>query len=354
MRAVLFFALAAFAQTPSPEQLFRDAVAAQQRGDDTVAIRKYQELLKIRPEVVEARANLGAALARLGRFDEAIEQYRAALAKAEGNPGLRLNLALAYYKKGALAEAVKQLESLPVDARVATLLGDCYAQMGKDEQAIAVLKPVEAKQPNDLGVAWIMGAALIRTGHSRDGLERVEKVAKQGHSAEAYLLAGQTLLKMNEFERARDDAEAALGLNPQLPHALTLRGTVLSYLNDNQGAIDTLRKALDADSKDFDAQLSLGAVLQNQRDLKGAREHLELALQLNPASNLALYEMARLERTEGKLEAAAKDFEKVIHDNPKWPQPHLELSALYFRLNRKADGEREKTEYERLSGSPSP
>ncbi len=159
---------------------------------------------------------------------------------------------------------------------------------------------------------------------------------------------------MNEFERARDDADAALRLNPRLTHALTLRGTVLTYLGDNPGAIQTLRKALEADPNDFDAQLSLGAVLQNERDLPGARQHLESAIRLNPDSNLALYEMARLERTEGKLEAAARAFEKVIRDNPKWPQPHLELSALYFRLNRPADGEREKAEYERLSGSPSP
>src|SRR5690349_319962 len=108
------FILAAGAGTAqsSPEQLFRDAVAAQQHGDDALAIRKYQELLKLHPEVIEAHANLGAAFAKLGRFDEAIEQYRAALARNQGNSALRFNLALAYYKKGALRDAVEQLNSL--------------------------------------------------------------------------------------------------------------------------------------------------------------------------------------------------------------------------------------------------
>lgn len=349
--AFLVLVCAAAGQGSPAEQLFNEAVAAQKRGDDTLAIREYQELLKLRPDVIEVRANLGAALSRQGRFDEAITQYRAALAKDGGNSALRMNLALAQYKKGAFAEAVKELKLLPNDPRTATLLGDCYSRLGQDEQAIAVLRAVEATQPDDLGVAWLLGSALIRAGHKRDGLERVEKVAKAGNSAEAYLLAGRTALKMNEFERARDDGDAALRLNPQLPGAMTLRGMVLPYLGDNTGAMAALRKAIEADPKDFDANLNLGAVLHTERQLDTARQHLERALTLEPASSLARYEMARLERTEGKLEASVKDFEKVIHDEPAWPQPHIELSALYYRLNRPKDGERERAAFDKLNAA---
>src|SRR5260370_11080017 len=100
------------AQEASPEQIFRDAMAAQQRGDDETAIAKYRELIRLSPEVVEARANLGAALAHAGRYEEAIEQYRNALSKLPDNTGLRLNLALAYYKKGDFAQAAETLDSL--------------------------------------------------------------------------------------------------------------------------------------------------------------------------------------------------------------------------------------------------
>jgi len=350
--ALIVAAGAACAQSPSPEQLFREAVSAQQHGDDARAVGKYQEILKRYPDSLEVRANLGAALSKLGRYDEAIVQYGAVLAKKD-NAGLRLNLALAYYKKGALREAVQQLTRLraaqPDDTRVATLLADCYASLGQDEQAIAVLKPVDAAHPDDLAVAWLLGSALIRTGHKRDGLERIDRVARQGDRPEAYLLAGQTALKMNEFERARDDADAAIRLNPRLPGVDTLRGTVLSYLGDTQGAIATLRKAVAADPNDFDAQVALGAVLHTERDLDGARQHLQRALQLKPDSNLARYEWARLERTEGHVEAAVKDFEKVVHDDPNWAQPHVELAALYFRLNRQEDGEKERATFDRLT-----
>ncbi|HUE24660.1 MAG TPA: tetratricopeptide repeat protein [Bryobacteraceae bacterium] len=348
--ALILAAGAACAQSSTPEQLFRDAVAAQQHGDDALAVRKYQELLKRYPDAVEVRANLGAALAKLARYDEAIAQYRAVLARKD-NPDLRLNLALAYYKKGALSEAVQQLKTLQGDTRVATLLADCYTRLGQDEQAIAVLTPVEAAHPDDLAVAWLLGSALIRAGHQRDGLGRVDRVARQGNRPEAYLLAGQTALKMNEFERARDYADAALRLNPRLPGGDTLRGTVLTYLGDTQGAIAALRKAVEADPGDFDAQVGLGAVLHNDRDLDGARQHLQRALQLKPDSTLARYEWARLERTEGHVDAAVRDFEKVVHDDPNWAQPHVELAALYFRLNRQEDGDRERATFDRLTAA---
>jgi hypothetical protein len=49
------------------------------------------------------------------------------------------------------------------------------------------------------------------------------------------------------------------------------------------------------------------------------------------------------------VEAAAHDFEKVVQADPKWAQPHVELAALYFRLNRQQDGERERAIYDRLT-----
>lgn len=341
------------AQQADPEQLFREAVAAQERGDDDLAARKYRELLKLRPDVIEARANLGAALVRLGKFDEAIAQYRTALTKDAGNRAIRLNLALACYKKGDLAAAAKELEALrraaPGELRTALLLGDCYSRLGRHAEAAAVLEPLEPAHPADLGLAWLLGSALLHSGRLHEGLERIEKVARTGGNAEAHLLAGQTALKLNEFERARANADAAMRLNPRLPGLWTLRGTALQYLGDNQAAIADLRKAVEADPADFEAHLTLGAVLYSERDLVTAREHLERALRLNPASTLALYQLARLLRAQGELETALKSLEKVVRDQPDWAQPYAELAALYYRMNRPADGQKARQAFDRLN-----
>jgi len=110
--AFLLCACGAAAQESAPEQLFQDAAQAQQRGDYELAVRKFQELIRVDPNIVAAHANLGVVLVSLGRFDEAITQYHIALAEAPGSPALQLDLGLAYYKRDDFAGAAAQFASL--------------------------------------------------------------------------------------------------------------------------------------------------------------------------------------------------------------------------------------------------
>lgn len=342
------------AQPATPEQLFREAVAAQQQGNDTLAISKYQALLKLRSDVPEVHANLGAAYSRLGRFADAIRHYKAALTLAPANPALQWNLALAHYKNGEFGEAIPLLQALigkePDNLRTALLLADSYNRVRQQARTISLLTRLEPAHPDDLALQWLLGAALVASGRKRDGLLRLDKAARAGKSAEACLLAGQTALEMQEYEIARDYAELALRLNPALPGVLTLAGMARHYLADDGGARDALNQALAANPDDFQAHLYLGAILLTARDLDAARAHLEHALKQNPEDKLALYQMAKLERTAGNIERAAAHLEHVIRIDAAWPQPHIELSALYFRLNRPGDGERERAVYDKLSG----
>src|SRR5215472_5167355 len=60
------------ADTNSPKSLYRDADAAYDRGDIQQAIQLYERLIKIDPDSVAARTNLGVALAHVGRYRDAI------------------------------------------------------------------------------------------------------------------------------------------------------------------------------------------------------------------------------------------------------------------------------------------
>jgi tetratricopeptide (TPR) repeat protein len=344
---------AASAQGPDPQQLFQDASDAQQRGDAALAVREYEELIRLRPDMIEARTNLGLALVSLGRFDEAIAQYRTALSQAPGNPGLQLNLAMAYYEKGDLPEAAGELSSLhegqPENIQVAVLLGNCYLRLGRTAQAISVLSPLEETHPDNLGLKLALGWALIRAGRTQEGLQRVEKAAQQGHSAEPYMLAAEAQLKLEAFDQARRDVDEAIRLNPHLPGLYTLSGVIMYYAGDQEGAAATFQKALEADPNDFRAQLFLGAVLYTQRKLDAAKLHFDRALEINPASSLARYELARVKRAQGQADAAVKDLERVVRDEPEWIAPHVQLTALYYSLKRPEEGEREKQIVDRLA-----
>jgi tetratricopeptide (TPR) repeat protein len=342
---ILSLACAAFAQGPDPQKLFQEASDAQQRGDATQAVRKYQELIQLRPDMIAARANLGLALVSLGRFDEAIAQYRTALAQAPGDHDLRANLAMAYYEKGDLSKAASEFSSLhkdePGNIQIATLLGTCYMRLGDATRAILILSPLAEAHPDNLDLKWAFGWALIRTGRTQKGFELAESVAQQRNSAEAYMLTAEAERKVLAFDRARRNVDAATRVNPHLPGLDTLSGLIMDDAGDHDGAVAAFERGLEANPNDFQAHLHLGAVLYNQRKLDAARAHLERALEIDRSSSLALYELARVKLAQGQVDTAIKDLEKVVRDTPDWVEPHVELAALYYRLHRPEDGARE-------------
>ena len=342
-----------FAQTTNPDQLFRDAIDAQQRGDFGTAIRDYREVLKLRPNTVEARVNLGAALVREGQFDAAITEYRSALRGLSDKTAVLLDLALAYYKKGDWKNARDQFQPLhqaqPKDARIAILLGDTYLRLKEPAAAVTLLSPLEDENSQNMDLEYVLGSALIQTGQRREGVSRVEKSAAAGNSADAYMLAGSTLSQINEFEQARRDLESALRLDPKLPGIYSLIGTARDKTGDVAGAEAAFREALVLNPNDFDANLYLGAILYKRRQLEEARPYLDKAVQLNPGSSMARYEAAMLKSTSGEYAAAAEDLEKLVHDDPTWLEPHVELAALYYRLHRPTDGARERKVVDQLN-----
>ena len=80
-----------------------------------------------------------------------------------------------------------------------------------------------------------------------------------------------------------------------------------------------------------------------------AKIYLDRALKLNPTNSLARYEAAILKSTSGEYEAAVQDLEKLIKDDPRWLDPHVQLATLYYKLHRPEDGARERQVVGRLT-----
>jgi tetratricopeptide (TPR) repeat protein len=343
---IFLISSAAMAQQANPDTLFKKAFDAQQQGDYATAIQNYRKLLKVRPELGEAHANLGAALAHTGQFDEAIAQYKLALTTATEKDSIRLDIGLAYYKKGDLVNAAHLFEDLrtrrPRDPQLAILLGDSDVKLGHANEAVAVLTPLEAENASNPDFEYALGEAQIASGERRAGAERLGKVAAATQSADAYLLAGSTLLDLNENEIARTDLDAAVHLNPSLPHIFTLDGIARDKTGEHDAAEPMFREALKQDPNDFEANLYLGAILYKRRALDEARPLLDKALQLKPQDEMAEYESAMWESTAGKYEEAARQLEAVTKRDPAWLDPHIELATVYYRLHRPEDGAKQR------------
>ncbi len=350
--ALLILAALAYAQAPPPEQILQQAVAAHRAGDLDAAIRGYRVYLKARPEAIDARSNLGAALASTGRYSEAIIEYREALKRSPRNFPVSLNLALAYYKSDQVAKAAVELVALhkaqPANRQVILLLGDCWLRQGEDVKVIELLTPVEKQDENDLAIAYMLGTALLRNKQMDVGQRIIDRILRQGDSAEARLLLGTARLNALEYPEAIADLRKAAELNPHLPDVYSYLGRAEMDSGDMAAAREAFQKELAQNPIDFESNLNLAVLLKQDEDYAGARKLLDRALLVRPGDLRVLYQVGSIELAEGKLESARATFEGVIMRAPTFVEAHISLATTYYRLKRKEDGDRERALVQKL------
>ena len=359
-RAALFALLAApgvHAQTSvSPagetDALFARGVLLHQGGDVVGAIEAYQGVLEKDPARVDARSNLGAAYARLGRYDEAIAQYREVLGRLPDQAQVRFNLALALYKGARIEEAARELETVlaqgPAHKSAVLLLADCRARLGNDAGVVSLLSPREEELGEDRLFAYLLGNALLRRNELLRGQKYVDRLFQGGDSAEARVLLGVAHLRRGDNQAALPELERARDLNPELPTVFSLLGRALMGLGRRDEAMAAFRKELERDPNDFDSNVYIGLFLKDAGQLDEAGAYLGRAARLRPRDPAALYALGALHLATGRLEEAEAALASVTEQVPGYRQAHVLLATVYYRKKDKESGDRHRDIAEKL------
>lgn len=345
-------AMKAAGQQPGPatsgqaDDLLRQGIAAQQSGNMQEAIESYRKALALRPDFGQAHANLGAALSAAGQFDAAIDEDKRALGLVPDKVSVRMNLALAYYKKGDWENAAPEFKAVhdahPGLLTASILFAYCNIKLGRAGDAAEMLLPLEAANADNMDFEYVLGYALTEAGRETEGMPRLEKMAAATHSVDAWVIAGSARLHRREFNVARTDLDAAMALNPDFPGLAMLAGQARDAMGDTEAAQPAFEAALRQNPKDFVANLYLGTMYVKKRDFDHARPLLEMALELQPEMTQAQFQMAKLNAMTGKEVEAAKALEALEKQDPNWLDPHVELAALYYKIHRPEDGQRER------------
>jgi tetratricopeptide (TPR) repeat protein len=329
----------------NPERIFARAVQSHQSGDIEGAIRDYQAYLALRPERVDARSNLGAALARLGRYAEAIEQYKRALALDGRNQTVRFNLAMAYYKTARILSASKELETViaaqPENRNALLALADCNLRLGEFKKVIELLTPIESA--DNRAVDYMLGLALINDKQLDKGQKRIERILRDGDSAEAHVMMGTTYLTTTEYDKALKEFKRAVELNPNLPSVNSFYGQTLTRMGATEEAMAAFRRELEINPNDFDSCLQMGILLKQDQKMDEARDYFRRALIVRPGEPNARFYVASIDVAHNKLNEALPALEQLVKDAPDFIEAHVMLATVYYRMRRKADGDREQS-----------
>ncbi len=247
-----------------------------------------------------AQANLGVSLAKEGKFREAVQAYKRAVAIDPTLPNINLNIGLAWFKAGDFRQALAAFGKEPSSDRVNTLIAMSYFGLAQYKEAAARLKPLVDAQPDNTELIYVLAKCYLWTNNADAGMALFQKLLERDpDSAAVHMLMGEALDAQNhtvdaikEFELAAknapaqpdvhfglgylywkekryDDAQreflAELSNNPKHAQAMTYLGDAQMKTDQASEAIGTLKKAVELEKGSHLAHLDLGILYQQEK-----------------------------------------------------------------------------------------
>jgi tetratricopeptide (TPR) repeat protein/ADP-heptose:LPS heptosyltransferase len=212
---------------------------------------------------------------RAGRFAEAEQQYRVALALA------------------------------PRHGDALNFLGNLHLQSGKPEQAVPLLQAALQVQPKNLAILNNLGIVLRDT--DRD-------------------------------EEAATCFRQALEIDPACAEALNNLGTVLQNEGKSEAALDCFEQAIRQKPNYVEALSNLGAVLWGMGRNTDARAKLERALQIEPNRAELITHLGEWAMCEGKISEALEHYNRALTHAPEYCQALFGKSIALLTFGRFREG----------------
>ena len=280
-----------------------------------------------RPDSATAHSNLGLVLFHLERFDETEEHLRRALKLNPRHRNARQNMAETLKKQKRYEEAVAAYRAVlkldPKDAAAHAGLGDALFHLDRHEEAVAALEQSLALQPD----SPIAATLHVRLGQALRKLDRLEAAAKQYERAlaidprDSRFLAELANLRVAQgrAEEADEYLRRVRELHPRDPATLQKVAEALRKQKRYEEALVAYRAVLDVDPDFALAHAGLGDALFHLDRHEEAVAALEQALALQPDSPVAgklhvLWGQA-LQKLD-QIEAAAEQYEHALALDP--------------------------------------
>ncbi|MDN3293679.1 tetratricopeptide repeat protein [Streptomyces ficellus] len=222
--SALAYDAVALAATPAEKAacLARLGDLAWERGEPAEAAASYEPALRLVPGHGPSLAGRARALAALGRADEAVRDYGAAL-EALPLPEYALEAGEFYESLGLDGDARTQYDMLRARAAEGAahgvnetlVLARYETDHGDPAAAVTSLRAVWAKGQRSVHVADALGWALYRAGKPEEALGYARRATEQGlRSALFAYHRGQIERALGQYGAARRHIQEALRVNP--------------------------------------------------------------------------------------------------------------------------------------------
>ena len=316
-----------------------DALYKQDRYEE--ALEATRVAVEQRPSYVKTHANLGLVLGKLGLFEEAETHLRRAISLDPQAQGVHLNLGNTLYKQARYEEALKvarvAVEQCLDCAEAHTTLGVTFAALGLFEEAETHLRHAIALNPQAKTSHLNLGDALYKQGRYEEALEATRVAIKQAPDFfEAHINLGVILSASERFEEAETHLRRAIALNPQNMDPFRKLIEVLTPQGRYEEAIDALAEAATLDpasSQAAELHFLMGQAAQ-ENGRPEAAEYYMRSFKIDPHHTEAIGGLAHLRVEQQRYDESLKLFQRLIDIDPSDAVAHGNLGVVLFYLGR--------------------
>ena len=278
-----------------------------------------------------AGSALDRAIADLnaGRLAEAEAALRAIVASEQPPTAeAHLQLGIALFRRGRPQEAVGPLtRATQLDSKHAgawKVLGVAYAAQSLYDLADEPFQTACRLDPREIDACYYYGRNLYALNRFEPSIEALKKALSiETRPARVHAGLAQAYEALGQIEAARLNFTSAIDANEKAPKGNKLR-------------------------PDDDPRISYSVFLFRQGKLDEAHTWVSQAASDHPSSAKARLQLARVLYQSGKLASAAKQLEETIKLDPRSSTAHLLLGKAYGQLGRPEDAKRHLATAEQL------
>ena len=353
---LLFFPIvSAFSQqgndevTPQVQQLYAEAREARQRGDDSVAIAKYREILKLAPHLAAAYNNLGMLYFNEHDYPHAAEVLKRGLEVNPNMPTATAMLGMSYVQMGEDAKAEPLLRAAlranPKDDQLEMMYVHLLMNSRKLDEAASHLNSFLQRNPKSQEAWYLLGKTYLYM--SEDALKKINEI--DPNSVVAHEIAGEIDESMHNYDLALVEFKKAVDMAPNQPGTHMHMGDAYWNIAKWASAQSEFKAELVNDPNNCIARWKLAnSMLEANDSSEEALSELNKVVARCPTVMQARVDRARALVRLGKHADALPDLLMAEKDSPREPTIHFLLAAVYRAQGKSAEAQQEMVTYGKL------
>jgi tetratricopeptide (TPR) repeat protein len=326
------------------------AAAARDAGRLDEALAQYRRALALKPDWPEGRWYLGSILYEKERYAEARDAFAALVASQPTHAGAFGLKGLCEFALGHPDTALRSLlkarnlgiaRTPEIAQVVAYHAGVLLTKFGEYEVGYAVLTELSALNLESSRLIEALGLNVLRMPMLPAAVPAAKKPMVQLAGRAAFALGGR---RLGEAGTLLDELVATYPKEPNVRYA---RG-VLRMTENPDGALEDFEAELVNSPRHVPARLQIVFEWVKRGEAAKARRYAEDAIAIDPQHFATHLAMGQVWLETGEHAKAIASFERGAKLAPGSPQAQFLLARAYGRAGRTADAERARAAFRRL------